>query len=246
MKDRGSWRPVFDDKSRFLDRYGRLLGITVVTVVLLALVDLSKLEEDPIARVGSLIAFVLVGTMLLLALRASGLSRRWQRVADVVVWVTVGLMMFITITSAFVALPVNASPAPLLIVGLALIAPPVVVRRLIEHGEVTRATLLGAICGYLLIPVAFFFAFLACNESSAGPFFANPEASPSYMYFSLTTLTTVGYGDLTAVTNVGRLLASAEAVLGQVYLVTFVAMIVGLYAAARGARRAEEKSQSGP
>jgi hypothetical protein len=242
MKDRGSWRPVFDDKSRFLDRYGRLLGITVVTVVLLALVDLSKLEEDPIARVGSLIAFVLVGTMLLLALRASGLSRRWQRVADVVVWVTVGLMMFITITSAFV----NASPAPLLIVGLALIAPPVVVRRLIEHGEVTRATLLGAICGYLLIPVAFFFAFLACNESSAGPFFANPEASPSYMYFSLTTLTTVGYGDLTAVTNVGRLLASAEAVLGQVYLVTFVAMIVGLYAAARGARRAEEKSQSGP
>jgi hypothetical protein len=31
-----------------------------------------------------------------------------------------------------------------------------------------------------------------------------------------------------------------------VYLVTFVAMIVGLYAAARGARRAEEKSQSGP
>jgi voltage-gated potassium channel Kch len=121
-----------------------------------------------------------------------------------------------------------------------------VVRRLIEHGEVTRATLLGAICGYLLIPVAFFFAFLACNESSAGPFFAYPEASPSYMYFSLTTLTTVGYGDLTAVTNVGRLLASAEAVLGQVYLVTFVAMIVGLYAAARGARRAEEKSQSGP
>jgi hypothetical protein len=152
MKDRGSWRPVFDDKSRFLDRYGRLLGITVVTVVLLALVDLSKLKEDPIARVGSLIAFVLVGTMLLLALRASGLSRRWQRVADVVVWVTVGLMMFITITSAFVALPVNASPAPLLIVGLALIAPPVVVRRLIEHGEVTRATLrLPAHSGGLLL-----------------------------------------------------------------------------------------------
>jgi drug/metabolite transporter (DMT)-like permease len=246
MKDRGTWRPVFDDRSRYLDRYGRLLGVTIVTVVLLALVDLSKLKEDPIARVGSVIAFVLVGTMLLLALRASGLSRRWQRIADVVVWVTVGLILFVTITSAFVVLPAQASPAPLGIVALALVAPAVVVRRLIEHREVTRATLLGAICGYLLIPVAFFLAFLACNESVAGPFFASPEPSPSYMYFSLTTLTTVGYGDLTAVTNVGRLLASAEAVLGQVYLVTFVAMIVGLYAAARGARRADEKSQSGP
>jgi hypothetical protein len=245
MKDRGTWRPVFDDKSRYLDRYGRLLVITILTIVLLALVDLSKLEEDPVARVGSALAFILVGTMLLLALRASGLSRRWQRVADVVVWITVGALLFITLTSAFVVLPVQVSPAPLFIVMLALVAPPVVVRRLIQHHEVTRATLLGAICGYLLIPVAFFFAFLACNNAATGPFFAQPEPTPSYMYFSLTTLTTVGYGDLTATTNFGRLLANAEAVVGQVYLVTFVAMIVGLYAAARGARRADQQPPNG-
>ena len=52
------------------------------------------------------------------------------------------------------------------------------------------------------------------------------------MYFSLTTITTVGYGDLTAQTHLGRLLANSEAVVGQVYLVTFVAMIVGLRAQA--------------
>jgi voltage-gated potassium channel Kch len=52
------------------------------------------------------------------------------------------------------------------------------------------------------------------------------------MYFSLTTITTVGYGDLTAQTHLGRLLANSEAVIGQVYLVTFVAMIVGLRAQA--------------
>ena len=40
----------------------------------------------------------------------------------------------------------------------------------------------------------------------------------------------MGYGDLTAQTHLGRLLANAEAVVGQVYLVTFVAMIVGLRA----------------
>ena len=52
------------------------------------------------------------------------------------------------------------------------------------------------------------------------------------MYFSLTTITTVGYGDLTAQGNLGRLLANSESVIGQVYLVTFVAMIVGLRAQA--------------
>jgi voltage-gated potassium channel Kch len=64
-----------------------------------------------------------------------------------------------------------------------------------------------------------------------GMFFAGAvEPSSSYMYFSLTTITTVGYGDLTAQTHLGRLLANSEAVVGQVYLVTFVAMIVGLRA----------------
>ena len=48
------------------------------------------------------------------------------------------------------------------------------------------------------------------------------------MYFSLTSITTLGYGDLAAVSPAGRLLATTEAVIGQVYLVTFVAMIVGL------------------
>jgi hypothetical protein len=50
------------------------------------------------------------------------------------------------------------------------------------------------------------------------------------MYFSLSTITTVGYGDLTAITPFARLVATAEAVSGQVYLVTFVAMLVGLRA----------------
>ena len=57
------------------------------------------------------------------------------------------------------------------------------------------------------------------------------------MYFSLSTITTTGYGDLTAASPFGRLLAMAEAVTGQVYLVTFVAMLVGLFAANRIAGR---------
>jgi hypothetical protein len=50
------------------------------------------------------------------------------------------------------------------------------------------------------------------------------------MYFSLATVTTVGYGDLAPASNIARLLSTSEALVGQVYLVTFVAMLVGLAA----------------
>ncbi len=47
-----------------------------------------------------------------------------------------------------------------------------------------------------------------------------------FLYFSLATLTTTGYGDLTAAGELGRTLAVLEALLGQIYLVTVVALLV--------------------
>ena len=47
------------------------------------------------------------------------------------------------------------------------------------------------------------------------------------LYFSVTTLATVGYGDFTAASNLGHTLSVSEALLGQVYLVTIVSLIVG-------------------
>ena len=47
-----------------------------------------------------------------------------------------------------------------------------------------------------------------------------------YLYFSFMTQTTVGYGDLTAAGNLGRACAVLEALVGQLYLVTVVALVV--------------------
>ena len=47
------------------------------------------------------------------------------------------------------------------------------------------------------------------------------------MYFSFTTLTTTGYGDYTAALRGGRALAVLEMLVGQLYLVTVIAMLVG-------------------
>jgi voltage-gated potassium channel Kch len=48
-------------------------------------------------------------------------------------------------------------------------------------------------------------------------------------YFSFTTLTTVGYGDIIPHSAAARTLASLEAVTGQIYLTVLVARLVGLH-----------------
>jgi len=125
---------------------------------------------------------------------------------------------------------------------LSLFAPVVVVRRLLRHQDVTTRTLQGAISAYLLIPVAFQFVFLSVDELLPGGFFGSPKPPMAFMYFSLTTITTVGYGDLAPAADVARLLATVEALLGEVFLVTFVALMVGLL----GERWRTNRSAAGP
>ena len=71
--------------------------------------------------------------------------------------------------------------------------------------------------------------FPTANALGDGGFFSE-VATPSsvdYLYFSFVTLTTVGFGDRTAAGNFGRMLAVTEALLGQLYLVTVVALVIG-------------------
>jgi len=223
--------PLFGGESRMLDRFGWVLLLSTVSVVGLALVDISG-PEGSVTRLarelGSLVAAVTVGASLLIAMRASGVNPRRQRALDIIVGVTIvgyAITVLADITVAAGADQRNGVSGAIAL--LSVVAPVIVVLRLVQHRNVTMATMYGAIAAYLLIAVAYFYLFLAVGRSSIG-FFSTAQASTSYMYFSLTTITTVGYGDLTAVTKVGRLLATSEAVIGQVYLVTFVAFIVSL------------------
>jgi Ion channel len=229
---------MFDDQSRLLDRFGMLLVVTVASIVILSLIDIGPRANDAPSRWESALASLLVGATLLLALRASGLSRRPQRIADLVVIIVVSSVSLLAVVTTFTdRVPAPTSAAPVLVVLLSIVAPMAIIRRLVQHREVTRGTLLGAISGYLLLPIAFFYVFIASTTITRAPFFESAQPTTSYMYFSLTTITTTGYGDLTATSPFGRLLAMAEAVTGQVYLVTFVAMLVGLFAANRMAGR---------
>jgi hypothetical protein len=112
-----------------------------------------------------------------------------------------------------------------------------VVRHLRAEGQVTLDAVYGAIAIYLLIGA--FFATIDAAVGALGdtPFFAQ-HAHPGYeqyLYFSYVTLATVGYGDFTPGTSLARALAIVEALSGQLYLVTVLAVLVSNIG--RGPRR---------
>jgi hypothetical protein len=74
----------------------------------------------------------------------------------------------------------------------------------------------------------FAFLYAAIDALSSGPFFVQTShpTTPDFLYFSYITQTTVGYGDFTASGDLGRALAVVEAMFGQLYLVTVIAVLV--------------------
>ncbi len=232
---------LFDDQSKYLDHFGLVLTLTAIAIVLLALVDLEPDNPNLKARLATWVTSILVALALVVALRAAGLAKRWMRLADVLIGIGVLAALALLVISAFAPKEVSSdvyTGVPTFIVVLAILTPLAIIRRLLRHRHVTRQTLIGAVSVYLLIPMSYYYLFIALNHYGATQFFGQKQPTESFMYFSLTTVTTTGYGDLTAVTPLGRLLANSEAVIGQLYLVTVVAMIVGLIAATWNQRNA--------
>jgi hypothetical protein len=122
-----------------------------------------------------------------------------------------------------------------------------IVRHIAYRPEVDQETMLGALAAYLLIGMAFAFAYRAVGAIETAPFFgANGEGTLSQdLFFSFVTLTTTGYGDLVPAGNPGQSLAVLEALMGQLFLVTAVGKIVTAWRP-RGWRERSENTEDEP
>ena len=116
------------------------------------------------------------------------------------------------------------------LVGIVLAAAVIVVIALgvVDQGEVNSQSVVGAICVYLVLGMLFSFAYGSAAKLGSGYFFAQgTDGTPAIrLYFSYITMATVGYGDYSAAGNLGRTLSILEGLLGQLYLVTIVALLV--------------------
>ena len=101
-------------------------------------------------------------------------------------------------------------------------------RELRDTQQVRIEAVAGVLCLYVLVGMAFGFLYGAIDNLGGDPFFAGDAAATvsHCLYFSLTTLATVGYGDFVARSDLGHTLAVSEALIGQIYLVTVVSLIV--------------------
>lgn len=223
---------VFDNEGEGLDRFGLLLTLTVASVILNLIVDLDDPSATTVQAIGWFASTVITGLTLVVAMRSSGAARRIRVFVGTVVVVSVAIVT-IVIAAFLIAgedLDTGSGTPSAVWVLITVTAPLVVLRRVFQHKQVTRQTIFGAVAVFLLIALTFDYAFLTVNAFSAtGPVFETPEPTTAYMYFSLVTITTLGYGDLSPVSEFARLLAASEAVIGQIFLVTIVARLVSLY-----------------
>jgi hypothetical protein len=176
-----------------------------------------------------LVTILLLGGTFIAALLTSQAPARRLHVLSAIVGV-------FTVASAvaFVASgEVDATAARGVSLLMVALAPIAIVHGLVRHfreeGRVTVQTMFGVLCIYLLFGSLFALAYGVIDDLGSTPLFGNDVdgTTSDYLYFSFTTMTTTGYGDLTAATDLGRSFAITEQLVGQIYLVTVVAVIVG-------------------
>jgi hypothetical protein len=218
-----------------LDSYGPVLVLILVTYALSAATTAA-------AWAVSLVLFIQLATIWA-TLQASQARRRLRRVTSAILIVSAA----IAIVNLFLPRGPTGDGVMAVLSGLLYLAAPVViVRHLVLRRTVDTQTVLGAIAAYLMIGMSFAFTYRALGAVQAGPFFGSQGEGTfaQDLFFSFTTLTTTGYGNLVPATTPGQTLAVLEMLTGQLFLVTAVAKVVSAWRPSRDRGRPPTEDDS--
>jgi hypothetical protein len=206
------------------DAFGLVLLLVLVTYTLASLLENHGW--------GSVILTAATSATSVVALVSAHAHQRFVRIA----------MLLAALTVALAAIGAASDDrtwlnfATAIQVSLLAVAMGAVLRRVVTAPEVGSRTILGALSVYAVLGILFTFLYGVIDRVQGGPFF-EAHSSPTgsdFLFFSYTTLTTTGYGDLVPAGQAGRMVAGLEMMIGQVFLVTLVAGLVSLWRPGRG------------
>jgi len=122
-------------------------------------------------------------------------------------------------------------------VALLAVAAAEILGTVLQEHEVNFRTILGAISVYVMLGILFTWVYVAVDKLQGGLFFDQPLQVGDYVFFSITTLSTTGYGNLVPAGQPGKMLSGLEMLVGQIFLVTLIAGLVSLWRPGSAARR---------
>jgi hypothetical protein len=198
-------------------RYGPVLLVAVT--VLLATAAL------PSGDMGTVAVLVLEGLLLRLAIGTSGVrSELLLSVATLLAVLATGSAIIGAGVPGYLANTLGG-----LFVGMALFAVAQGGFATLRERGVTIQVVVAGLTVYVLFGLLFANAMAPVAGADPGDYFAQGTdgTAADRAYFSFMTLTTTGFGDLTPAAGAGRAIAMFEVLVGQIYLVTVVALLVG-------------------
>lgn len=210
------------------DRFGMLLSATVAAFAVEGIATPRVWDQ--------VVVTALLGSTLLLALWAADVKPTAVRGAAIV-----ALLVLVFSVAEAAAGRVDNAAVRIANLLLVVLAPPTVaigvVRSMRARNKVTVESVFGVLCLYILLGLFFAQLYGTIDRVGGGFFSGGVTGTPSeFVYYSFTTLTTIGYGDLTASGNLGHTLSVSEGLVGQIYLVTIVSLLVGNLGRTRGAQ----------
>ena len=219
---------------RIANKFELVLLLVLAVYVLASVVPYHASRPMLVAAVLSIIAIV-----ALAAAAARPVTVRWAAGLSVAAVALAAL-------SGFTGADLPRGLAALILVVLLIAATSVLLRAVLRPREVGFRTILGAISVYIMLGLLFAFLYYGIDQVQSEPFFSHgADADPgNVLFFSVTTLTGTGYGDLVPVGQPGKMFAGLEMLTGQMFLVTLIAGLVSLWRPGAGFGSRDHSEQS--
>ena len=211
--------------NQWLRRYGTVELLLAITAMFVLLPFVEQLQS------GALIESILLSIVLISAVLAVAGEKR--------VLIVALILALPTLLARWVHhfRPDLLPPEIFLVGGIALVVLVIasLLRFVMTASSVTTDVLSAGVSAYLLLGVAWTFGYWLVAEVIPDAFAFNASIKGEMsikgfdgLYFSFITLTTVGYGDISPVSKVARMLAATEAITGPLYLAVLIARLVAL------------------